>query len=74
MYICLCRGVTEKQIRSEVLAGATTFEDIQERLEVSTCCGMCKESAINLINDTLQEHETGGENVINLWPPQRRAI
>ena len=74
MYICLCRGVTEKQIRQEVRLGSTTFEDIQDKLEVSVCCGMCKEAAINVINETLQEQGASNHKVVDLWPPQSRAI
>lgn len=68
MYVCLCQGVTEKQIRREVVNGAESYEDIQERLNVGMCCGTCKEYAVNLVNDTLQEQLGKQSNVINLWP------
>lgn len=53
MYVCLCRGVTQKQIRREVLAGAVTYDEIQERLEVGLCCGTCSDSAREVIAETL---------------------
>jgi len=53
MYVCLCRGVTQKQIRREVLAGAVTYDAIQERLEVGLCCGTCSDSAQEVITETL---------------------
>jgi bacterioferritin-associated ferredoxin len=69
MYICLCKGVTEKLIRREVLAGAVSYEDIQDRLEVGLCCGQCKESTLELIEETLSGHPV--ENVINMWQPHK---
>ncbi len=45
MYVCVCKGVTDKQIKREMEAGAGTFTEIQERLEVATCCGQCRDYA-----------------------------
>ena len=45
MYVCVCKGVTDKQIEMERHAGADSFDEIQARLEVATCCGQCKEYA-----------------------------
>jgi len=45
MYICICNGVTDKQIKAEVSAGATTLADLQASLGVATCCGCCASAA-----------------------------
>ncbi len=71
MYVCLCKGVTENRIRREVLAGATTYEEIQLRLEVGLCCGQCRESTQEVIQDTLSGHHQS--NVINMWQPSHPA-
>ncbi|MEZ5555319.1 (2Fe-2S)-binding protein [Haliea sp.] len=55
MFICLCRGVTDSAIRAEVQQGAVCYEDIQARLEVGTCCGTCKDSAEEVIAETVAE-------------------
>ena len=52
MYICLCRAVTDQQIQQAVDEGVRSMEELQEQLEVSTCCGICAEDA----NACLQEH------------------
>ncbi|HEY8385551.1 MAG TPA: (2Fe-2S)-binding protein [Porticoccaceae bacterium] len=80
MYVCLCRGVTQKQIRREVLAGAVTFDEIQERLEVGTCCGTCSDNAREVIAETLSAGLVdqgpairADSNVIQMWSPVRKA-
>lgn len=41
MFVCLCKSVTDHQIRDAVDTGVTTFEDMQSHLSVSTVCGGC---------------------------------
>ncbi|HAN29385.1 MAG TPA: (2Fe-2S)-binding protein [Haliea salexigens] len=55
MFICLCRGVTDSEIRAEVRQGAVRYEDIQARLDVGMCCGTCKESAEEVIAESIAE-------------------
>ncbi len=69
MYICLCKGVTEKQIRREVANGAETFDDIQLKLDVALCCGQCKESTQDVIREALTGEQVPADNVINMWQP-----
>jgi len=86
MYVCLCRGVTQKQIRREVLDGAVTYDAIQERLEVGLCCGTCSDTAQEVIADTISASLVAKNamdnkgavvqierNVIQMWSPVRRA-
>ena len=42
MYVCVCKAVSEQDIRRAVAAGAGTFEELQERTGCSTCCGCCE--------------------------------
>ena len=53
MYICLCRAVTDRQIRESVENGANSFRDVRDELDVGTCCGRCVPDARELIDDTL---------------------
>ncbi|MGO3858144.1 (2Fe-2S)-binding protein [Neisseriaceae bacterium CLB008] len=45
MYICICNGITDTQIKAEVSAGATSLADLQASLGVATCCGCCSDAA-----------------------------
>ena len=53
MYICLCRAVTDHQIRTSVENGADSFRDVRDELDIGTCCGRCVPDARELIDDTL---------------------
>ena len=52
MYICLCNGVTENQIRDAVSEGAVTLHDLRHTLGVASCCGRCAECAQQVIEET----------------------
>jgi bacterioferritin-associated ferredoxin len=56
VYICLCNGVTEKQIRDAVCEGAATVCDLGARLGVATGCGCCHASAAQVLDEALQVH------------------
>ena len=49
MYVCVCKGVTDKQIERELRNGSQSFDDIQNRLEVGLCCGQCKDHTMDII-------------------------
>ena len=51
MYICVCHGVTDRQIRRAVEQGATTFGEVQMQLPVGACCGRCEPAARELIKE-----------------------
>lgn len=55
MYVCLCRAVTDRQIRDSVENGASSFREVRKELEVGTCCGRCVPEARELINQTLAD-------------------
>jgi bacterioferritin-associated ferredoxin len=74
MYICLCNGVTDKQIRREVENGAHSFEEIQAKLEAATGCGMCKEATIAVINEVLHQQRPHNTNVVELWPQRKHNL
>ena len=41
MYVCLCKGVTDGQIRDAVARGARTVKDLRRELGVASDCGKC---------------------------------
>lgn len=59
MYVCICKGVTDKQIRREIDNGATSMRDLSQKLGVATCCGVCGMCARSM----LKEAGTGLESV-----------
>lgn len=55
MYVCVCHGVTDRQIRNAVCAGACTMRQLSQELGVNTQCGKCGKCAQQLVRDTLNE-------------------
>ena len=41
MYICLCHGVTDRDIRSCIEDGASSMRELRQQLAVGTQCGKC---------------------------------
>jgi bacterioferritin-associated ferredoxin len=54
MIICICQNVTERDIARAVASGCRSFDALQEKLEVGTCCGSCECAA----RESLAQHET----------------
>ena len=53
MYVCLCNGVTEHQIRDAVSQGAGSLHDLRHALGVASCCGRCAECAQEIIEEAI---------------------
>jgi bacterioferritin-associated ferredoxin len=55
MYVCLCKGITDSQIRDAVYDGAGSFRDVRQSLGIATQCGKCACWAKDLVNETVAE-------------------
>lgn len=55
MYICVCHGITDRQIRSAVEQGCSTLDDVQLQLPVGGCCGRCEPAARELIREHAEQ-------------------
>lgn len=53
MLVCICFGITDKDIKNEILEGASSFKSISETLGVGSCCGQCESFAKDLIDETV---------------------
>ena len=53
MYICLCNGITERDIRSCCTEeGACSMRDLERCLGVGVNCGMCRPMAKQILNES----------------------
>jgi bacterioferritin-associated ferredoxin len=55
MYVCICKGITDSDIRSAVHEGASSFRSVSKQLGVSTQCGQCACHAKALVEQTLED-------------------
>lgn len=49
MYICVCNGITERQVQEAIAGGARDLSDLRAELGVATCCGCCAETAVEYL-------------------------
>ena len=54
MYVCLCNGISDRQIRECLDRGASCLDDVQARLPVANCCGACEDTAREVIDSHLE--------------------
>lgn len=54
MYVCLCKGITERDIQNAVDRGES-FSTIRRNMGVSSECGTCTETAKKLVKLTQQQ-------------------
>jgi bacterioferritin-associated ferredoxin len=58
MYVCVCNGVTDNDIRREVDAGCTSVSELTMRTGAGASCGSCIQLADTLIGNMLAaKHE-----------------
>jgi Bacterioferritin-associated ferredoxin len=48
MYVCICHGITDQQIREFFSGGDKTLFDLRRELKVGTQCGRCNCAARSL--------------------------
>lgn len=58
MYICLCKGITDTQIKQCVNNGATTIKHVRRELGVASQCCKCLPEARAIINEQLETLNT----------------
>jgi bacterioferritin-associated ferredoxin len=51
MIVCVCRGVSDRQIHHAVAEGAHSLECLQFELGVATQCGRCADCATRVLCD-----------------------
>jgi len=49
MYVCLCNGITDRELRGAVALGAATFDELRAATGVATCCGRCTDCALGIL-------------------------
>ena len=49
MYVCICKAVTDKQIRRAAARGVDSLYELRESLGVGSGCGSCAEMAQEIL-------------------------
>ena len=67
MIVCICRRVSDHQIRRAAAEGAVSLACLQQELGVATCCGRCAECAERVLCEA-----RAGAAPVAAMPMQRR--
>lgn len=51
MYVCICKAITDKQIRRAKAAGIDNLHDLRETLGVASGCGSCADDAEMILRE-----------------------
>jgi len=49
MYVCICKGITDSQIRTAVQQGAESVRDLYRDQSLGSQCGKCVSAARSVI-------------------------
>jgi bacterioferritin-associated ferredoxin len=58
MIVCVCKAVSERQIRAAVKGGASSLRDLTRDLGVGTCCGKCLPEAKTALSASLEARDS----------------
>jgi bacterioferritin-associated ferredoxin len=59
MIVCVCKAVSDRQIKSAVKCGAGSLRDLTRELGVGTCCGKCVPEARAILSASLDSRSAG---------------
>ncbi len=52
MYVCICNGITDRQIREAAEAGCASLTELTMRTGVGANCGSCLTSAEAILDES----------------------
>lgn len=55
MYICVCRGITDKHIQAAAQQGVSSIEELAQSMGVGTGCGVCHGQACQVLEAIAQQ-------------------
>jgi len=72
MYVCICNGVTDRDIRQAVKAGCCGMAELTMRTGCGACCGSCVGTATATLEQARAELQPQRDNLVD-FPGVRRA-
>ncbi len=64
MYVCICKAVTDKQIRRAAAHGVDNLYELREALGVGSGCGTCSDMAESILDEA-----NNGTSAATLYVP-----
>ncbi|MBM7422449.1 bacterioferritin-associated ferredoxin [Spongiibacter marinus] len=57
MYVCLCKGITDTQIREAMDNGTSSFRELRRELDLASQCGKCGSLARSVFDAHLSNYD-----------------
>ncbi len=75
MYVCICKGITDHQIRAAVRNGAVSMRSLNRELGVASQCSKCSRQAREVLREALVQEQPCAEGLmdqagVHQWAPQ----
>lgn len=51
MYVCICHGITDREISARIAAGARDVDSIRADLGCGATCGSCLDEVQNMLDE-----------------------
>ncbi|HDY96865.1 MAG TPA: (2Fe-2S)-binding protein [Pseudomonas sabulinigri] len=58
MYVCLCKGITDNQIKDAINHGACSMRDLRSDLDVATQCGKCARDCKSILLENMTSNQS----------------
>lgn len=73
MYVCLCQGITDKDIRNAINEGCCNYKEVRETLEIAKQCGKCGCLAKQLVKEALTQAQLSQESAVQHFTPSKTS-
>lgn len=57
MFVCICKAVTDGDIKQAVADGANSFREVRDQLGAATQCGKCACMTRDIIQEELRSND-----------------
>jgi len=58
MYVCICNGITDRDIRQAADAGCRSLAELTMRTGCGACCGTCLDTAAQVLEEVRATRES----------------
>jgi len=52
VYVCICNGITDHEIRQAAEAGCDSMAELTMRTGAGSCCGSCVDMASEILDES----------------------
>ena len=70
MYVCLCQGITDKDIRDAINDGCSSYKEVRQALDIAAQCGKCGCLAKQIVKETITENQLSNPAVAYFNPAE----